>query len=422
MLALLCTAISACQRRSVPVPEGATPRTLKLWRHETDNTEMQAAFAAIRRFNHSQRQWHITFETLPQGGYTEAITAAALAGQLPCIFDMDQPTVPNFAWAGHIRPIDDLLSRKTLDGVLPGAKSSYRGRLYALGQFDVALALFARRSALDSAGVRTASMDAPYSAEELLQILRKLKSQRPDRFPLDINTVHDGEWIAYAFSPWIQSAGGDLIERTYYQRAEGVLNGSAALRAANWYQTLFELRLVEKQSTDDQALLQERTVFHYTGSWWAKRYFDAFEEDLVVLPPPDFGNGPRIGAGSWQWGISSSCKFPSGAATFIEFLMTPEEIAAMSMASGFMPVSDAAAALTLQYRPGGPWRVFYEYAKRYAVLRPETPGYPKISASFEKAFLDIRAGKSTQDALDDAVDAIEYDVRRNKGYGLAERR
>lgn len=417
-LPLLLAAITLATgcTRDTPAADGRT--VLTLWRHETGDAEMNASRAAIARFNAEQQAWRVETESLPQGSYTESITAAALARQLPCILDVDQPAVPNFAWTGHLRPLDALLPSESVEAITRGARGTYNGRLYSVGQFDVALALFARRSVLARHGVRVATMAAPYAADELRDIVRRLKAAGAARFPLDILTTAAGEWVSYGYSPWLQSAGGDLIDRDGFVRAEGVLNGEASRRAVAWYRSLFAEGLVERQAIDDQALLQDRAVFQYTGSWAARALQERFGDDLAIMPPPDFGAGPRIGAGSWQWGISRSCPHPEGAAAFLTFLLRPGEIAAMSEATGLVPVSDAAAARTAHYREGGRWRLFYEFAKAYAVQRPQTPAYPKISSAFEKAMFAVRDGRPIRDALDDAVDDIEYDIERNRGYGF----
>lgn len=118
--------------------------TLTLWRHETGDEEMNENLSQIEAFNASQDTWEVVRETLPQGSYTESVTAAALAGELPCIFDMDQPTVPNFAWAGHVAALDEYIPQAMRDDLTPGAFGTYQDQIYSLGQFDVALALFAR--------------------------------------------------------------------------------------------------------------------------------------------------------------------------------------------------------------------------------------------------------------------------------------
>ena len=394
------------------------PVDVRLWRHETDPVELAQSLDAIERFNAQQDRWRMAVETLPGLTYTSAITASALAGQLPCVMTLDQPVVPNFAWSGHLRRVDDLLQPETLAALSEGAKGTYKGQVYSVGQFDAALVLFAKRSDLERYDIRIATMESPYTANEFLEILRKIKRESPRVFPLDLNSRSDGEWLSYAFSPWVQSAGGDLIDRDTYLSADGHINGPAAIKVAEWYQVLFQERLTEQKVVDNQSLIQGRSVFHYSGSWEVARYDRQFGDDLVIMPPPDFGIGPRIGAGSWHWGVSATCEHTEAAAEFLEYLLSPDEIAAVSDARALIPTTEAGAAISENYYPGSQFRVMYEFVRTYAVKRPETPGYPKISAAYEKAMLDIKYGKDVRDALDVAADAIDYDVKRNLGYGF----
>jgi len=418
-LALVAVAGAVAAASAAPAP--AAPVDIKVWRHDTGDLEMAAGRAAVERFNRAQSRWRVVVEAIPQGSYTESITAASMVGQLPCVIALDQPTVPNFAWAGHIRPLDTLLPASALDGLLEGGRGTYKGHVYSVGQLDVVLALFARRSQLSALGVRVATMEHPYTADEFHTILALAKRSGKYRFPLDVNGRFKGEWYSYAFSPWLQSAGTDLIDRTGYVRVDGVLNSDQAVAVGRYYGRLFKEKLVERHPADDRAFEQGRSLFHYTGSWKAREYSEQYGADLVAMPPPDFGNGPKIGAASWQWGITRSCAQAEGAAAFLAHLVSPAEIGAASRMTGLVPVTTAGAMLTQHYRPGGDWRAYFEFAQRYAVARPATPAYPAMSSSFEKAMADIRSGKDAVEALDEAVEAIDNNIARNNGYGFTVR-
>lgn len=399
-------------------PALAAPVTITLWRHESGDAEVDATKAAIARFNASQNKYRVVAENLPKGSYTQSITAAALAKKLPCVFDMDQPTVPNFAWSGYVRPLDTYLSASVKNDLSPGAKGTYKGKLYSVGQFDVALGILGRKSALQKAGVRIPTAAQPWTLAEFNTALAKLKGLGTYEYAIDLHNGNDGEWWAYAFSPWLQSFGGDLINRKTMTQADGTINGDAAVRFGEWFQSLFTKGYANKKPTDANAFLLGKVPLDYNGSW---AYADAKKKwgaDLVVLPPPNFGQGPKIGSGSWQWGISTSCKTPEGAAAFINFVMSPKEVAAISKATSLIPTTGGAAALTTDYRPGGPARFYYNFAKNYALSRPPTPAYPIITSSFEKAMRNIVAGGDVQDALDNAADAIDSNIERNKNYGF----
>ena len=395
----------------------AAPIDVTIWRHETGDSEMKASADAVSRFNAKQSQYRIVTETLPQGSYQQSVVAAAMTQKLPCVLDLDQPTVPNFAWAGHIQPLDGALRPTGADGLIPGGRSLYKGKLYAVGQFDTALALFARKTVLARYGIRAATLDRPYTADEFRNILRQLKAAGV-KFPLDLNAQWGGEWVAYGFAPWLQSAGIDLIDRKTFTRVDGLLNSDTALKVLDYYQSLFNERLASRRPVDDQSFPSGRSVFHYTGSWSAPDYRKKFGADLVAMPPPSFGATPKIGSGSWQWAVSSSCPHPQGARLFIEHLIGTDEITRFSDATGMMPTSEAAADATAVYRKGGEGRDFFEFARAFAVSRPETPGYPMISSSFERAMKDVREGGDSADALDRAVEAIQQDLKRNRNYGF----
>ncbi len=392
-----------------------------MWTHSAGNPdELSVINEWISRFNAQSDTYEITLESFPQASYNDSVAAASIAGSLPCIIDLDAPTVPNFAWSGYIQPLGLTEADVESMGVLTNDVGRFNGDIYSIGQFDVALLMFARKSVLDQYGIRIPTMDQPWTKDEFMAALDTLKESGDFEYPFDVNAGYTGEWWPYAYSPWLQSFGGDLINRDNYQDAEGVLNGPDAVAWGEWFQSLFADGYAPATPADDQGFLQGRIPLWYSGSWAAQSVLDQYGDDALFLPPPDFGHGPVIGAGSWQLGVSANCPEDAtpGAKEFVLFTMQPENVALMSETSSLIPTTDAGAAMTEKYAEGGPFRVFYDMAKAFALVRPETPGYLTISSQFEKAGLSIRDGGNVQDALDDAVDAIERDIQDNGGYGF----
>ncbi|HMQ30659.1 MAG TPA: extracellular solute-binding protein [Chloroflexaceae bacterium] len=398
-------------------PVSGNRTTLGLWTHSAGNAgEMEAITQMVNDFNAGQEQYAIQIEAFPQASYNDSVAAASVAGSLPCIIDLDGPTVPNFAWSGYVQPlpIDDAL----LGELSPAAVGTYKGEVYSVGQFDVALLIYGRRSVLEQHDIRIPTLDEPWTRDEFMAALDTLKGSDEFEYAFDLNPGYTGEWWSYAYSPMLQSFGGDLIDRETFTEAEGVLNGPEAIAWGEWFQGLFADGYANPTPADDQGFLQGRVPLWYTGSWSANDAVAAYGDDLLFLPTVDFGAGPKIGGASWQWGISSACASPEGAWQFIEYMLQPEQVALMSNTTGLIPTTEAAAALTENYAEGGKYRVFFDMAQRFAVLRPETPGYLTISNQFEQAGLAIRDGADVQDTLDDAVDAIEQDIQDNAGYGF----
>jgi multiple sugar transport system substrate-binding protein len=404
---------------AAPAAAASGKAKLTMWTHSAGNKDELAAIQKmVDAFNAKTDKYEVAIEAFPQASYNDSVAAASVAGSLPCIIDLDGPTVPNFAWSGYVAPLPITDDELTKMGIIPAAVGRWNGKVYSLGQFDVALLNYARKSVLEKHGIRIPTVDKPWTLDEFNAALKTLKDSGEFDYAIDVGAAGTGEWVPYAYSPLLQSFGGDLIDRTAFLTADKVLNGPEALKWGEWFQNLFKDGYANPKPADDQCFLQGHCGLWYTGSWSANPVVDKLGDDALFLPAVDFGRGPKIGAGSWQWGVSSACKTPEGAVEFVKFMLEPEQVALMSETTGLIPTTPAAAALTTKYKEGGPYRVFYDMAAKFAFIRPPTPGYLRLSSEFEQATIKIRDGANVQNTLDDAVDAIDRDIQDNKGYGF----
>ncbi len=404
-------------------PPASEAAELSLWYHGAGNDEERAVILqVIEDFNASQDQWAVDIEDFPQATYNESIVAAALAGDLPDIIDMDGPVMPNWAWAEYLQPL--VLSAGALDGFLPGAIGEWDGEFYSVGLWDAAKAIYARRSVLEDNGIRIPTLEEPWTGEEFDAALETLQATGDFEFAFDPGMNWTGEWYPYAFSPFLQSFGGDIIDRSTMLTAEGVLNGEEAIAFGEWWQSLFEEDFSPGTSQDaadrDNGFIDGKYALQWNGNWAAVPALDAYGDDMLFLPAPDFGHGPKIGAGSWQFGISADSEHADGANAFIEFAIQPKYSAAFSDVLGLAPTTLEAAALTENYAPGGPLEVFFGLSQVQALIRPPTPAYLSAALTFEKAMADIANGADVINALDAAVDEIDADIEANGGYGFGE--
>jgi len=394
---------------------------LSLWYHGAGQPiERDILVGIINDFNASQSDWAVKLEQFPQGAYNDTIVAAAIAGNLPDIIDVDGPVMPNWAWAGYLAPLE--LSEGRLDGFLPGAIGKWQDKVYSVGLWDAAVAMFARKSVLEENGIRIPTLDQPWTKDEFDAALATIKTSGKFEYPLELGMNDRGEWYPYAFSPFLESFGGDIVDRTSYTTAEGALNGDAALAFGEWWQSLFTnnyaLGTSETPADQQTGFLDGRFALQWNGVWNALPALEKFGDDMLFLPAPDFGTGPKIGAASWQFGVSATSPHKDGASAFIEFAIQDKYLAAFSNGIGLIPATASAAALTENYKPGGPLAVFYDLSSKQGVLRPVTPGYVVAALEFQKLIADIANGADVADTLDAAVDAINADVQRNNNYGF----
>jgi multiple sugar transport system substrate-binding protein len=400
---------------------GAMAQTeLTMWYHGAGNqVESEIVNRIIADFNASQSDWVVSIESFPQNAYNDAVVAAALAGDLPDILDVDGPIMPNWAWAGYLQPLP--IDPARIEAFLPGTKGVWNDQLYSVGLWDAAVALITRQSTLDALGLRTATLEEPWTLEEFMGAMEAAKASGEYEYAIDLGMSDQSEWYPYAFLPFLWSFGGDLINaESGYQTAEGVLNGEAGLAFGEWWQSIFTEGYAPGPSQDpaDHAsgFQEGQYAFTWNGNWLALPFLEAYD-DVVFLPAPDFGNGNFIGAASWQFAISGTTEHPEGGAAFIEFALNDEYLGDFSNGIGLIPPTPTAAAMTENYAEGGPMAVFYDLSKDQARLRPVFPGYPVAAKVFAKALTDIANGADVADSLDTAVDEIEADIQSNQCYG-----
>jgi len=396
---------------------GGDSDKLTVWTHAGGAPkEIALLKTVIKDYNASQKKYTVDLKSFPQEAYNGAVTAAATSKKLPCIFDVDAPNVSSWAQSGFLQPLD--LPKDLVEKNLDTTKGIYKDKLYSIGYFEAALAIFAHKDALTKAGVRIPSVEKPWTGEEFNSALEKLKSTGDFKYPFDLGTGDSGtEWWTYGYSPFLQSFGGDLIDRDGFKTAEGVLNGDAAKKWAAWFRGLVDKGYVPAKSSVDAFadFSNNKTAMVWTGIWNSTGLDKV--KDGVPLPPPDFGNGPKIGGGSWQWGVSATCKQADAAMDYLAFSLNPKYLSKIAGDSGNVPATEEAAEMTPGWQKGGAKRFFLDESAAFAELRPATPGYPYLTSTFAKAAQDIINGGDADKILDKAVADIDADLKSNDYYG-----
>lgn len=420
--ALSMVTLSACAKAGESGGSAASgasdgAQTIHMWTHSAGNpAEIEVYDTIIADFNASQDKYVVVREDFPQASYNDSIQGAATSGTMPCLLDMDGPIVPNWAWSGYIQPLG--LPTSVTDRLLPTAISEYKGEIYAAGYWDAALAILARKSVLEKNNIRIPTIDQPWTLDEFNAALDTLQ-KAGYATPLDIGAEDKGEWWAYAYSPMLQSAGGDLINRDTMTSAQGSLNGPEAVKFFTWFQEAFKKGWASNSgAVGNEEFNADKVALAYTGGWNAQAAFEAVGDDLLILPPPDFGKGPKIGGASWQWGISANCDNVEGARAYLEFSFQDKYITEFADKQIVIPATAEAAASSKYFAEGAPFTPFVENSKNFALLRPQTPAYAVISSVFEKAAKDIMNGADIQTTLDAAVADIDANIASNDNYGF----
>lgn len=417
-------AATALLTMATAAPMAANAQTeITVWFHAGQGSERDAFNTQVNLFNDSQSDIVVNAVQLPDASYNDQVNAAALAGDLPDLLDFDGPFIANYVWSGFLQPLDEgLVDQAIIDDLLPSIvnQGTYPGddKLYSIGVFDSGLGLWGNKTLLEKAGARIpAGVDDAWSLEEFEQILTDLAALEEVEWPLDLKLNYGrGEWYTYGFSPILQSLGGDLIDRDQWN-ARDALTNDGAVRAMEIVQGWINDDWVVPASAGDTKFYGDKTVgVSLVGMWMWQPHNEGLGDDLLLLPMPKFGDRHATGMGSWNWGITSGSDNPEAAATFLEFLLQPEEIIRMTTANGAVPARVSAIAMSDLYADGGPLSLYIDQLEAIAVPRPFHPGYPTITSAFAEAFDNIVAGGDVNDELAKAARKIDEDIEDNAGY------
>ncbi len=429
--AVLAVGLGACGGSS----EGDAARALTLWSHGGTPAEREAVQDLVRDWERAQGVTvDLTF--LGEGTYNDEVQAAAAAGSLPDVLDLDGPWTADLAYRGDLLPLDDLLPSSTRQDLLPSlvAQGTYRDRLYSVGTFDSGLGLFADASRLAEAGVRVPTgPDDAWTGQEMSAALAALAADDPDGRVLDLKLSYGvGEWFTYAFAPLLASAGTDLVDTTT-GRAGGQLDSAQAVGALT---DLASWRAWTDPDPDGTAFVDREVALSWVGHWEHRSYAEALGDDLVLLPLPDLGHGSRSALGSWAWTVPSTTTRSAEAADLVDHLVSPEAVRALTAANSAVPGRTSVLEATPDYQPGGDLHLYAEQLTRacgagpgpddrfddgagcVAVARPATPAYPVVTAAFSEAVASVFDGSAEpRAALEQAAATIDADAALNAGYG-----
>ncbi len=392
---------------------------LEVWSHAGQESERRVLREQVSRYDALHPRLRVRLTFLPEGSYTGQVQAAAVAGDLPDLLELDGPFVADAAWQGSLRPLDGRLDPGLLADLLPSvvAQGTWAGHLWAVGAFDSGLAIWARRSALVEAGIRIPQgPDDAWTADELDAALDALARTDPDGAVLDLKLNYRDEWFTYGFAPLLTSAGGSLLDLGPPPHAGGVLDSAPSVAALQRVQGWIVAGRVDP-NLDDLAFVSGRVALSWVGHWEAPRYERAWGDDLVLVPLPDLGRGSRTGQGSWVWTVPADSRYADDAIALLEYLLAPDQVQATVAANGAVPARRSAIRPSDPWAPGGLLHLYLQQLEGgFAVPRPRTPAYPAVTGAFARAFLAIRDGADVRGTLTRAAAAIDRDVADNHGY------
>jgi fructooligosaccharide transport system substrate-binding protein len=395
-------------------------RVVRVWCHQGQESENNAMRKIAENFNaaHASQRIRVDLVFFPDFQYTEKISIAAAARDLPDAFDLDGPIVARLVEAGLLQPIDRWITPEEKADFLPSivAQGTIDGHLYALGAFDSAVVLYYDREMLAAAGVAAPAGDNSWSWAEFIEACKKLKATGIEPVALHMDESAD-EWYTYAFSQLIWSGGGDLISST--GKVRGVLASPENVQSLTRWQKLFTEKFAATNPIDPDPFDRDKVAMDWSGHWLARPHLQQKGTRLGAMRLPGLGTTPAAPCGSWCWGMSSRARDPEAAALWLKWVTDSwHGVEPIVRANGAVPARRSAFAAFPEYAET-PYRLFKAQLETQARPRPRTPNYAALTRGFAAALRDIAHGTDVESRLRMAEKEIQavIDRRSHRGSG-----
>jgi multiple sugar transport system substrate-binding protein len=329
------------------------------------------------------------------------------------VLSMDVVWVPEFARAGWLRDLSDLLPPARRDSFFsaPMAAVTYGGNVYAIPWYIDAGVLYYRKDLLDKYG-----FTPPATWQELLRAASHITRTETDVYGF-IWQGKQYEGLVCNVLEYMWGNGGDVI-----QAGRVVLDSPQNREALGFMKDLIsryrvspELVTTSIEETTRHIFGNGRAVF--MRNWpYAWTIFERPDSPVrgrvgVVMLPSFPGRVAASTLGGWQLGVNAFSRHPREAERFIQFLTSYESQKALALTVGYKPTLRSLYA-DPELRSAQPFMANLYEIMEHARPRPVTPYYMMISQVLQPEFSAALAGvKTTEDALASAGRQIEFILR-----------
>lgn len=365
--------------------------TITLWvQYSQEDAEGQVMTESIKEFNETN-EYGLTAEVeyIPRsgsgGGYEDKLNAALTTKSLPDVFTLDGPNNAAYAESGMLQSLDQYVSNT--NELLPSLieQGTYNNELYSAGYSESGVGIYYNIDLLEDAGIDMSAIptvDNPWTWDDFNATLEVLQENNDGNPILDMGFDDHSEWLLYAFSPYVWSAGGEIVDNG---QATGVFDSKETVSAFEFIQ-----RLVENEysavSPIEKGFHTGKYPLYMSGSWTLQELDSEYPDiNYGIMPYPVSPETNTLASptGSWAYGMSSSTDNAEGAGKLIEFLISEEQLYNMSMGNSVLPASQAVADRMLQ-EVSEPMQMLIEQNTKSGKPRPVIVNYPQVSRTFQQ--------------------------------------
>lgn len=372
-------------------------KTVTLWvQYSKESAEGKVMTQSIKDFNESNdKGYKATVEYIPRsgsgGGYEDKVNAALTNNTLPDVLTLDGPNTAAYAKSGIIAPIDDYITKK--DDLLPSIidEGTYDNKLYSLGYSESSVGIYYNKKMLADAGVDINSLPTvqnPWTYDQYNELFETL-SKHYKKPAIDVGFDDHSEWLMYAFTPFVWSSGGDVVNAKG-SKSSGSFDNSGSVEAFTFIQGLIK--------NDYSTITPEKNGFQkgiyplkMSGSWTMQEMDSQYKDvEYGVLPLPMSPKTKKLVSptGSWAYGMSATTDKKEAAGALIDFLGSDQEVYDMSVGNSVLP-SRKSTSDRLSSEVSKQMKVLLDQNAETGHARPVLVNYPQISRIVQDSVTEI---------------------------------
>jgi multiple sugar transport system substrate-binding protein len=352
------------------------------------------------------------------------------AGQFQVIA-ADSMTLPEFAEAQWITPLDELIKQEQQDydvqDISPGARGllTYKGKLYALPVYAEITQLIYRKDLF-----KEARLKVPATVDELIADAKKFTDKLQGEYGIALRGLRGFGMNMYIFSGFLLSYGGQFLS----EKDEPIFNNADGVRALKIYSDLLRNDGPPGEanfSRDDveNALASETVAMIIEANTFYTRIDDPEKSGLAgkigyaVVPAGPHGTFPApycLGLAVSTAGAKSDQE-KKAAAEFILWA-TSYDMQLASIDAGIVSQTHAKVLSSDKYKAKVNPEWLSSTAESWRIANgnyiPRTIAYRAMGDIIGAAVQEVIAGeKSPQDALDQAAYQTTEYLKKTRRYG-----
>ncbi|MDX6203173.1 MAG: multiple sugar transport system substrate-binding protein [Frankiales bacterium] len=309
----------------------------------------------ISTFNATHPTIHVTSDPIPWDVLYTKLLPAFGAGKGPDLVGISSDNLPGYASKGVLQPLDTIFSLANINkaNIVPSALAAgeYQGKVYGVPVESTPVMLYYNKTMFKAAGIA----NPPANWTELAADAKKLTlpggtGGNPKQYGMAIGTNNTVE----LFPIFLWEANGGILSADGRQV---LLNNAGSQQAVEFWANLIKTDQISRPGltgADADKLITSGTAAMEVNGPWATSGYKTAKIDYGLAPVPTGPNGQHISVGvTTVLGVSATAKADKlkAAAEFYAYWTQPANQAALSLMSGFPPVTKDVPASALASNP-----------------------------------------------------------------------